>query len=83
VSGDKAAFDARTGMPSAGSGGIEDLSYAKDLSKDVSITVNGHALGGAQDYLGDLKLSFNDVGSIDTGYKRFRTFYGRVGASSR
>jgi hypothetical protein len=79
VSGDKAAFDARTGMPSAGSGGIEDLSYAKDLSKDVSITLNGHALGGAQDYLGDLKLSFNDVGSIDTGYKRFRTFYDGVG----
>lgn len=79
VSGDKAAFDARTGLPSAGSGGIEDLSYAKDLSKDTSVTVNGHALGGAQDYLGDLKLNFNDVGSIDTGYKRFRTFYDGVG----
>jgi hypothetical protein len=79
LAGDKAAFDARTGTPSAGSGGIEDFSYNKDLSQSSSLAVNGHALGGSQDYLGDLKLNFNDVGSIDTGYKRFRTFYDGVG----
>lgn len=79
MSGDRAAFDTRTGTPSAGSGGIESMSYAKDLSSNSTVTVNGHALGGSDDYLADLKLNTNEVGSIDTGYKSFRTFYDGVG----
>jgi len=78
-SGDGAAFATRTGSPSAGSGGIEDFSYAKDLSKDSNLTVNGHALGGSDDYLANLKLTTNDLGSVDAGYKSFRTFYDGVG----
>ena len=46
---------------------------------DTTMTVNGHALGGSDDYLANLKLTTNDVGSIDAGYKRFRTFYDGVG----
>jgi len=78
-SGDSAAFAARTGMPATGVGGIEDLSYSEDLSKDSTITINGHALGGSDDYLAVLKLTTNDLGSIETGYKQFRTFYDGVG----
>jgi len=79
VSGDKAAFDTRTGTPSAGVGGIEKMSYSKDLSNDTTISVDGHALAGSDDYLADIKLAKTDVGSIDTGYKSFRTFYDGVG----
>ena len=51
ISGDSAAFATRTGSPSTGVGGIEDMSYAKDLSNDTTVTVKGHALGGSDDYL--------------------------------
>jgi len=79
ISGDGAAFATRTGSPTAGSGGIEDLFYSKDLSKDSTVTVNGHALGGSDDYLANFKLTTSDVGSVDAGYKSFRTFYDGVG----
>jgi hypothetical protein len=79
ISGDSAAFATRTGSPAAGSGGIEDLSYAKDISKDSTVTINGHALGGSDDYLANLKLTTSNVGSVDAGYKSFRTFYDGVG----
>ncbi len=79
VSDDKPAFAARTGSPAAGSGGIEDFSFAKDLSGDSTMNVNGHAIGGSDDYLGELKLNRTDLGSVDAGYKRFRTFYDGVG----
>jgi hypothetical protein len=79
ISGDGAAYATRTGSPTAGSGGIEDFFYSKDLSKDSTVTVNGHALGGSDDYLADFKLTTNNIGSIDAGYKSFRTFYDGVG----
>jgi len=43
------------------------------------VTFNGHALGGSDDYLASLNLSTDKEGSIDAGYKRFRTFYDGVG----
>jgi hypothetical protein len=79
ISGDGAAFATRTGSPTTGVGGIEDMSYAQDLSKNTTVSVKGHALGGSDDYLATINLTTNDVGSIETGYKRFRTFYDGVG----
>ena len=79
MTGDNAAFAARTGTPMAGVAGIEDLSYASDLSKNTTVTVNGHALGGSDDYLASFKLNTDNLGSIDAGYKSFRTFYDGVG----
>ena len=78
-SGDGAAFAARTGMPATGVAGIEDLSYSEDLSKDSTLTINGHLLGGSDDYLGIFKVTTTDVGSVEFGYKKFRTFYDGVG----
>lgn len=79
LSGDRAAFTTRTGTPAIGSGGIEDMSYAKELSSDTSVVINGHALGGVDDYYGSFKLTTTDTGSIEAGYKIFRTFYDGVG----
>lgn len=79
ISGDTAAFATRNGLPSAGAGGIEDLYYAKDLSKSTTLTANGHALAGAEDYLINLNLAVTRLGTVDAGYKRFRTFYDGVG----
>ena len=79
VSGDDAAFATRTGTPATGSGGIEDLFYTKDLTDDTTLTINGRALAGVDDYLASIKLDKANVGSIDAGYSRFRTFYDGVG----
>ena len=79
ITGDKAAFTTRTGSPTTGSGGIVDMSYSEDLSKDSTMAINGHALGGSDDYLANFKLTTNDFGSVEAGYKTFRTFYDGVG----
>ncbi len=79
ISGDSAAFASRAGMPTAGSGGIEDFYYAKDLSDTLTVKANGRALEGADDYLASLNFDKTNVGTFEAGYKRFRTFYDGVG----
>jgi hypothetical protein len=79
VSGDGASYQARARQPENGTYGIEDFHYAKDTSKDVTMTIDGHALVGSEDYLGQVKFTKNEVGTFDVGYKRFRTFYDGVG----
>ncbi len=79
VTGDPAAFMNRTQTPSTGAAGIEDFYYSKDLTEDTTLTIDGHALGGVDDYLASLKLDTSKVGSVDFGYSRFRTFYDGIG----
>ncbi len=79
ITGDPAAFANRTGTPSSGSGGIEDLFYTKDLSDTTTLTINGRALAGVDDYLASVNIEKDKFGSIDAGYSRFRTFYDGVG----
>ncbi len=79
VTGDEAAFANRQGVPASGAAGIEDLLISKDVNDTTSFTVNGHALAGTDDYLATFKLDKINVGSVEMGYKRFRTFYDGVG----
>lgn len=79
ISGDGAAFQQRSGDATAGVYGIQDLLYRKDLSNDVSLQVNGRALSGSDDYLAQAIVTDDNLGSIDVGYKLFRTFYDGIG----
>ena len=79
VTGNDAAYARRFQTPANGSYGIEALHYAKDLNKETAMEINGRALSGSEDYLGQIKLTKNETGSVDVGYKRFRTFYDGIG----
>ena len=80
IVGDASAFQQRTGQSEFRDGvGIEDFRYSKDLNKTTTFTTDGHALSGSEDYLIHLNLVKAEVGSVDVGYKRFRTFYDGVG----
>jgi hypothetical protein len=79
VSGSDSTFQNRTRQSSTGGAGIEDLHIVKDVSKTTTATIDGKALVGSEDYLGRVNFTKTDVGSIDFGYKRFRTFYDGVG----
>ncbi|MDD3179652.1 MAG: hypothetical protein PHQ04_04795 [Opitutaceae bacterium] len=79
VTGDKAAYQSGTQQPKAGAYGIEEFRFTRELSKDVSLQVDGRALSGAEDYLAQFRLTKNEVGTSEVGYKRFRTFYGGFG----
>jgi hypothetical protein len=79
ISGSESSFQSRTQQPANTGAGIEELRIVRDLSKTTSLTIDGKALTGSEDYLGSFKITKNEVGSIEAGYKRFRTFYDGVG----
>ena len=79
TSGSKAAFQAHTQTFRQGSAGIEEFNVTHELDKVTTLTVDGRALLGAEDYLLKFKLAKNEVGSFDAGYKRVRTFYDGAG----
>lgn len=79
ITGDEAAFSKRTQQPPNGGAGIEDLHIVKDLSKTTAVVVDARTLAGPEDYLLRANLTKTDVGSVDVGYKRFRTFYDGIG----
>jgi hypothetical protein len=79
ISGNEAAFQKSTQLSKSGTGGIEDLYFGKELNKDLSFTLDGHALFGTEDYLGKLVLTKNETGSFEMGYKQFRTYYDYIG----
>lgn len=76
--GSESSQAARTQEPKRGAG-IEELYYTKELSKTTNMVLEGRALGGAEDYLARYQVTKAEVGSLEVGYKRFRTFYDGVG----
>lgn len=79
IAGDHAAFSQNHGFPAAGAFGIEDMAYDKDVSNDTNVAFTGHAMQGSEDYLAQLDITTNNLGSVEMGYKRFRIFYDGVG----
>lgn len=77
--GHGAAFQAQNWTSKSGAGGIEDFLYSKDLSKDVTMKMDGHALASTADYLAHVNISKSETASVDFGYQRFRTFYDGFG----
>ena len=79
ITGDGGAFESRSKLPQQSGAGIEDLHYSKDTTNDITLAIDGHALAGTEDYLGQVSWTKNEVGKLEIGYKRFRTFYDGVG----
>ncbi len=79
VNGSKAAYQARTANAKTGAAGIEDMRFDYDLKDKTTLAVTGRALAGQEDYLLSFKLTKEEVGSVEVGYKTFRTFYDGAG----
>lgn len=79
VTGQDSSFARRLQMPANGTYGIEALHFSKDTAKDTTVQFDGRALAGSEDYLGAFKVTKNEVGAFEVGYKRFRTFYDGIG----
>ncbi|HWA87702.1 MAG TPA: hypothetical protein VG710_15845, partial [Opitutus sp.] len=56
-------------------GGIEGFHFGQDLSKTTSLSVDGRALAGDNDFNLELKLQKEGAWTVDFGYKAFRTWY--------
>jgi hypothetical protein len=79
INGNGAEFQKRYGQNENYGAGIEDFYYGRDLTKSTAMTIQGHAMGGSEDYLLHINVTKSELGSIDVGYESFRTFYNGVG----
>lgn len=78
VSGDDASFRQRT-RSSDFYGGIEDLMFTHELNDSTTLTIDGHAIPGNEDYEFNLNLEKIDLGYVKAGFKQFRTWYDASG----
>ncbi len=79
IDGNEAAFQRRVQQPSSGALGIEDMYFTKELNKETTMAIDGHALFGSDDYLAKVNFTKSDTGSFELGYKSFRTYYDGIG----
>ncbi len=79
VKGDKSAYQAENWTAKNGFAGIEDFQFSDDPAKDVTVKADGHLLAGQDDYLAHFNVAKTDIGSVDVGYKSFRTYYDNAG----
>ncbi len=75
VSGDQAGMQRRSQIDGGLYGGIDSFQYTKSLNDSTTLTIDGHALFGLEDYEGNIGLTKNDVGYIKTGYKQYSIWY--------
>ncbi len=75
VNGDNAGMMRRSQTNGDFYGGIDSLHFSKSIDKSTTVTIDGHALPGLEDYLGNINLTKADVGYVKVGYKQYRTYY--------
>ena len=75
VSGDEAGMMRRTRTNGDFYGGIDESQFSKELNDTTTLTLDGHALPGLEDYEFNMDLQKADLGYVKAGFKQFRTWY--------
>ncbi|MEI6676056.1 MAG: hypothetical protein WCO57_12855 [Verrucomicrobiota bacterium] len=79
VSGNDAGMHTRTQTNGDFYGGIDSMQYTQALDKSTTLTIDGHALPGLEDYEANVNVTNSDIGYIKAGFKQFRTWYDASG----
>lgn len=75
VKGDAAKFRAINWMNDGTTGGIKAMSFDGDFGKDGSLSFDGHAIPGDNDFGTSLKLTGGNGGYVTMDYGNFRKWY--------
>jgi hypothetical protein len=78
--GDSAAFQKRYQINPDGYGGIELLRYSATSDKGT-LSIEGRALAGNNDYLLSFKFANDERGWLSFGYREYRTWYDGSGST--
>jgi hypothetical protein len=79
LSGSKTAFQAQHQIAKSGVMGIEEIKWTSKLDDKTKALVEGRVLTGTEDYMGRFRLTKEELGAFEVGYKHFTTFYDGVG----
>ena len=83
VSGDKQQFREDHWLGNGVSGGIEDATLHRDLSKDTTLDATGRAYFDQHNYKLELAVTKTDVGYIHAGVTQYRKFFDNTGGFFR
>jgi len=79
VKGNVGKFEALNWMPSGADEGFSDISFVKDINKNISLDIEGSAFPNTNNYDDDLVLKDGDIAFLKIGYKSFRKYYDGTG----
>ncbi len=82
INGDAAQFKQEHRVSGDVFGGIQDLHLEKNVGKNATLTVDGHAIFDNDDYDVKIDLSQPGLGYIRGGYTEFRSWYDGNGGFS-
>ena len=82
ISGDRAAFQRRSGLPKGPFGGVEDFHYEQDVGKRGLFQLEGRGIFDNHDYELKFDLAKPEVGYVRAGYREFRNYYDGSGGFS-
>ncbi|HVU23850.1 MAG TPA: hypothetical protein VHE13_06965 [Opitutus sp.] len=74
IRGDKSQYEKIAHQKDAW-GGLSGFHYGQDLNKTTTLTLDGRALVGDQDFNLDLKINKEDTGWLDLGFTSYRTWF--------
>ena len=79
VHGDKEKFEEDHWISRNSSGGINKMSFFKNLNKQDSLEFEGRAIAGNNDFATGLNFSREGLGSLIIDFKEFRKYYDGTG----
>lgn len=77
--GDREKFEEDHWVSRNTSGGISNMSFFKKLNKEDTLEFEGRVIAGNNDYLANLDLSREGLGSLIFEFKEFRKYYDGTG----
>ena len=80
VRGNERKFREIEGHREGSSGGIESLSVKEQIAEDTTVSAEGHALFGDEDYAVKLSLDKTETGFIRAGVAHWQKYYDDSGA---
>jgi hypothetical protein len=83
VKGNIGKFEALNWMPNGGDAGISDISFVKDINKNISLDVQGSVFPKTDNNDGHLILQDGDVAFLKIDYNAFRKYFDNTGAVYR
>jgi len=83
VTGDKQKFREDNWLGNGFSGGIENATLHRELTKDTTLDATGRVYFDQHDYKLELAITKTDVGYIRTGFTQYRKFFDNTGGFYR
>jgi hypothetical protein len=79
VKGNVGKFEALNWMPNGENAGVSDISFVKDINKNISVEADGSVFPKTDDNTGHLILQDGDLAFLKVDYNAFRKYYDGTG----